>query len=147
MKNFQLLNSKEIKKLNLQLEDQFGNNFEFKDYIVFRTPKNKVFIINREFGEHDFSKIKINNIGLYFLTIEGDGYRLSIDGSQLFKPNKNVVELDDKLFKEWMTGENLNLEFEKGYIIIKYEGEFLGCGKSTGSKILNFVPKARRVKF
>jgi len=39
------------------------------------------------------------------------------------------------------------LEKENGYFLIKYNDDFLGCGKSTGNKILNYVPKARRVKF
>jgi|APSaa5957512576_1039674.scaffolds.fasta_scaffold39109_2 NOL1/NOP2/fmu family ribosome biogenesis protein len=147
MKNFELLNSKDIKNLNKQLKDQFGNEFNFKDYVVFRTPKDRIYIINREFGEHDFSKIRINNVGLYFLSIVKDGLRLSIDGSQLFKAKKNILELDKKGFEKWMTGEELILEKENGYFLIKYNDDFLGCGKSTGNKILNYVPKARRVKF
>ncbi len=147
MKNFDLLNSKEIKKLNKQLKEQFGNEFDFKEYLVYRTPKDRIYIVSREFGEHDFSKIRINNVGLYFLSIVKDGVRLSIDGSQLFKPKKNVLELTKKDFEKWMTGEDLNLEMENGYFLIKYKNEFLGCGKSNGEKIFNYVPKARRVKF
>ena len=147
MRNFDLLNSKEIMKINKQLNEQFGNEFNFKEYLVFRTPRDRIYIINKEFGEHDFSKLKINNIGLYFLSIVKDGVRLSIDGSQLFKAKKNILELKKNDFISWMTGEDLNLELEKGYFLIKYENEFLGCGKSTGNKVLNYVPKARRVKF
>jgi len=84
---------------------------------------------------------------LYFLSIVKDGLRLSIDGSQLFKAKKNILELDKKGFEKWMTGEELILEKENGYFLIKYNDDFLGCGKSTGNKILNYVPKARRVKF
>ncbi len=147
MKNFELLNSKRIKKLNNQLKEQFGNVFDFKNYLVFRTPKDRIYIITKEFGEHDFSKIKINNIGLYFLTIMNDGLRFSIDGSQLFEAKKNILELDEKQFEEWMVGNDLNLEFDKGYVIVKHKNEFLGCGKSLGERVLNFVPKGRRVKF
>ena len=147
MRNFEQLNNKEIKKLNFQLEKQFGNEFNFRDYLVFRTPRDRIYIVNKEFGKYDFSMIKINNIGLYFLTIAKDGIRLSIDGSQLFKAKKNVIELNNKKFKEWMIGEDLDLDYEKCYVIIKYKNEFLGCGKSTGEKVLNYVPKARRVKF
>jgi NOL1/NOP2/fmu family ribosome biogenesis protein len=147
MKNFELLNSKGIKKLNKQLKEQFGSEFNFKDYLVFRTPKDKIYIINREFGDYDFSKIRINNLGLYFLSIVKDGLRFSIDGSQLFKAKKNILELDERNFDRWMLGFDLNLELDNGYFLIKYKDEFLGCGKSTGVKVLNYVPKARRVKF
>ena len=147
MRNFDLLNSKEIKKINLQLKEQFGNEFNFKDYITFRTPRDRIYSVNREFSEYDFSKVKINNIGLYFLTIVKDGVRLSIEGSQLFKAKSNVVDLDEKNFRKWMSGEDLNLEFERGYVILKHKNEFLGCGRSSGEKIWNYVPKERRVKF
>jgi NOL1/NOP2/fmu family ribosome biogenesis protein len=147
MRNFHLLNSKEIKKLNNQLKEQFGNVFNFKEYIVFQTPKDRIYIVNRDFSELDFSKVKINNIGLYFLSIVKDGLRFSIEGSQLFEAKKNILELDKDNFEKWMVGNDLNLEVERGYFIVKYKDEFLGCGKSNGEKIFNYVPKERRVKF
>jgi len=147
MKNFELLNNKEIKKLNLQLKEQFNSEFDFSKYLVFLTPKDRVYIVNKEFGNYDFSRIKVNNIGLYFLSIVKDGIRLSIEGSQLFKAEKNILKLDRENFRNWMEGKDLDLEFDKGYVIVEYNGEFLGCGKSNGEKIFNYVPKERRVKF
>ena len=34
---------------------------------------------------------------------------------------------------------------EKGFVILKYENDFLGTGKVKENKILNFVPKTRRI--
>ena len=147
MGNFELLNSKEIKKLNKQLKEQFDSEFDFKEYLTFRTPRDRIYIVNKEFSKIDSSKLKINNIGLYFLSIMGDGLRLSIEGSQLFKAKKNILELKKSDFEDWMTGQDVNLEFEKGYVLLKYGNDFLGCGKSMGNKVLNYVPKPRRVKF
>jgi NOL1/NOP2/fmu family ribosome biogenesis protein len=147
MRNFELLNSKEIKKLNKQLKEQFDSEFDFKEYLTFRTPRDRIYIVNKEFSKIDSSKLKINNIGLYFLSIMGDGLRLSIEGSQLFKAKKNILELKKSDFEDWMTGQDVNLEFEKGYVLLKYGNDFLGCGKSMGNKVLNYVPKPRRVKF
>ena len=147
MKYFKLLNKKDIKKLNLQLKRQFDNEFDFKSYLVYKTPKNRVYIVNKEFSKLDKNKLKINNIGLYIFSIEDDGLRFSIDGSQMFKAKKNIIELNEKQFKEWMTGNNLDIKTEEGYYIIKYKDYFLGCGKSSGEKVYNYVPKERRVVF
>ncbi len=147
MRNFELLNSKEIKKLNKQLKEQFGNEFNFKEYLTFKTPRDRIYIVNKGFSDVDVAKLKINNIGLYFLSVMADGLRLSIEGSQLFKAKKNILELKKSDFEGWMTGEDLDLEYEKGYVLIKYKDDFLGCGKSMGEKVLNYVPKPRRVKF
>ncbi len=147
MKNFKLLNRKDIKNLNKQLIEQFGSEFKFKEYAVFKTPKNRIYIVNKEFDLIDYSKLKINNIGLYFMTIEKDGLRLSIDGSQIFMAKKNIIELDKNDFENWMSGKDLELEHSRGYVILKYGKNVLGCGKSLGEKILNYVPKERRVLF
>jgi NOL1/NOP2/fmu family ribosome biogenesis protein len=95
----------------------------------------------------NLDKLKVNGIGLYFLTLEERGVRLSIDGSQIFKPKKNILELNKKQFEEWMSGKDLDLECEKGYWIMKHNDNFLGCGKSSGNKIIGFIPKERRVVF
>tara|TARA_Y100000310_G_C20069039_1_gene528474 strand:+ start:50 stop:493 length:444 start_codon:yes stop_codon:yes gene_type:complete len=147
MKNFKLLNSKDIKNLNKKLVEQFGNEFNFKKYVTFKTPKNRIYIVNKDIGSINYSQLKINNLGLYFMTIEKDGLRLSIDGSQIFKAKKNVIDLNKNDFEDWMSGKNLNLKFENCYVILKYMENILGCGKSLGDKILNYVPKERRVVF
>ena len=74
--------------------------------------------------------------------------RLTFDGVSLFKNQirKNILEIDEKKANQWMKGEDLMINTEKGYKVLRYRGEFIGCGKSTGEKITNFVPKERRVK-
>jgi len=93
------------------------------------------------------TKLRINSLGLYFGKIEKDGLRLSIEGSQLIgnKSKKNVIKLDDNQVKEWMAGEVLEIKDYKGFVIIKHKNDFLGCGKAKEDRILNFVPKTRRL--
>lgn len=74
--------------------------------------------------------------------------RLSIEGSQLIGPHakKNVVELDRNELRQWLRGEDLIKEVkEEGYVIMKSNNDFVGCGRVKEGKILNFVPKARRL--
>jgi len=46
-----------------------------------------------------------------------------------------------------MKGQELNLKSgKKGFVIMKYNDDFLGSGKASEEKIGNFIPKTRRLK-
>ncbi|AGK60404.1 hypothetical protein Asulf_00375 [Archaeoglobus sulfaticallidus PM70-1] len=88
--------------------------------------------------------------GLYFATIEKDGLRLSMEGSFIVGKvaKKNVVEVDEEKALRWMRGEAIEInqtDVSEGYVILKYGSYFIGCGKLRNGKIINFVPKDRRL--
>jgi len=106
-------------------------------------------MINKDFSEIDIEKIRINSIGLYFGETFHNEIRLSIEGSQLIGKDctKNILELNEKESKEWLKGIDIDKEVEdRGFVIIKHDKDFLGCGKAVESKILNYVPKNRRLR-
>jgi NOL1/NOP2/fmu family ribosome biogenesis protein len=93
--------------------------------------------------------VHIIHYGVYFGRFEKDGLRLSIEGSQLIgeKAKRNIVEVDHENAVKWMRGEDIKVETEAcGYVILKWKNYYLGCGKIRNGKIINFVPKDRRVK-
>ena len=45
-----------------------------------------------------------------------------------------------------MAGEDVEIESKKGLVVLKHNGDFIGCGKSNGEKVFNYVPKERRIK-
>lgn len=145
MINLKILNKKKIKQILAMLEKQWG----FKDelnYAFLETAKGKIYISNKEIFNLDLSELKINSIGLYFAEIRS-GIRLSIEGSQIIGPKatKNVVELTEKETKQWMKGIDIEKKTDtEGFVILKHKNDFLGSGKATEDKILNFVPKTRR---
>ena len=100
----------------------------------------------------DLEKITpIERAGVYIgKYVEGeDAFRLSIEATQVFrkKINKNIFELNEKQAEEWMSGQELNIKPEKkGFMVMKYKDNFLGCGKASKEKITNFIPKNRRLK-
>jgi NOL1/NOP2/fmu family ribosome biogenesis protein len=148
MQNLKALNSKEIKKIYENLNDTFGFSKEL-DYAFLLNNRNRIFLINREISAIDTTKLRINSIGLYFAELPHDEVRLSIEGAQLIGKDctKNVVELNEKEARDWLKGFDLFKETkEKSFVILKHKDDFLGCGKATGEKILNFVPKNRRLK-
>jgi len=49
---------------------------------------------------------------------------------------------------EWMYGSELLINTGyRQFIILRYNGNLLGCGKASEQKVSNFIPKSRRLKF
>lgn len=147
IKNINFLNSKEIKELKKKLLDEYGFSGEL-DYGFLITETNKIYLINRDITRIDFKILKINNMGLYFCQDYGNELRLSIEGSQIIGPNSTkIVELDKKTAREWLKGFDIAYDgATKGFVIIKSGNDYMGCAKHKDGKLLNYVPKERRIK-
>ncbi len=86
--------------------------------------------------------------GIYFGTLDENGFRLSIEGCFLVGKfaRRNVYEVDDGKAKLWMSGKDIECNL-RGYVIVKWRKFYLGCGKANGRILRNFVPKNRRIPF
>ena len=147
IKNLKVLNKKQVKHLLQKIYDQWGAEIDLKEYGVLVNHKSKFFITNKEIFDIDLSKLRINSLGLYIGELE-HGIRLSIEGSQLIGPyaKKNIIEVDSRQRQDWLKGEDINIKGHyKGFVIIKHCQDYLGSGKFKDDKILNFVPKTRRL--
>lgn len=148
MSELKILNNKEIKEIYKIIEQQWNAKIKL-DYGVLKNNKNRVFIISKDISRIDISNLRLNSIGMYFCEIDKQGIRLSIEGSQLVGPKatKNVVELNEEEIKKWFKGEDLEKECKdcNGFVILKYNKDFLGNGKYKDGKILNYVGKTRRI--
>jgi len=145
-----ILRSASKKKILAQLNIQFG--ITKIPYLLLRFGKEKLRAFSGNLSVEELnkldSKLRIENMGLYFAKQQIDGIRLTFDGIQLFKDQitKNILNLNEKQAESWLQGNDLQIQTDKEFKILKHENEFIGCGKSTGEKITNFVPKERRVK-
>ena len=105
-------------------------------------------MVNKEISKIELSKLRINTIGMYFCEVNPIGIRLSIEGSQLIGPKatKNITELDEKQGKQWIKGEDLEIEGDySGFVLIKSNNDYIGTGKYKDGKIFNYVGKERRI--
>ncbi|MDP2750559.1 MAG: hypothetical protein Q8O89_07035 [Nanoarchaeota archaeon] len=147
MQNLKPMNSKEKKQVFEMLKSQYGFD-EKLDYVFFFNEKEqKLFIANPEISQQALESFNLNSVGLYFGQFYKEHLRLSIEGSQIVGPkaNKNILILDEHQKLEWLKGTDLDISEEEGFYLIKSGNDFLGTGKISGSKLFNFVPKARRV--
>ena len=147
MQEQKILNKKEINEILELIELQWGAKLDM-DYGFLMNNKKKVFIVNREISKINFSKLRLNSIGLYFCELDKKGIRLSIEGSQLIGTNacKNIAELDYEDTKKWFMGGDLEKECKdcSGFVLLRYKNDFLGSGKYVNGKILNYLGKPRR---
>lgn len=148
MKNLRILNNKEIKKI-LSLIKQQWNASPKLDYGFLMNKENKIFLVNRDIAKIDLAKLRINSLGLYLGEIAHGELRLSIECSQLIGPfaKKNIIELSDKEARDWLKGFDLEKQTDcTGHVILRNNNDYLGTGRVKENRILNFIPKNRRLK-
>ena len=107
---------------------------------------DKLYMISKELGE--FRDIRFNNVGLYFARILNTEIRLSIEGSQIIGKyaTKNIISLNNDEIKRWVGGFDVDtIEMLNGFALIKYKDDFFGSGKVKDGRIINFIPKERRI--
>lgn len=137
----------EIEKL---LEKNYGIKIPFKYHLI-RQGKEKLRIFTGNLNAQDLrimdKILTIDAVGLYFAFFKDEELRLGFDSvTFLGKGAKNIVDLNVSEARKWLQGRDLDKKTRfKNYIIVRNNSDILGCGKATGKKILNFVPKERRI--
>lgn len=135
-----------------QLNEQFGIKEIPEKTFLIKLGEEKIFAFSGDLQilwKIEKLNINIAGIGNYIAKEERGQIRLSIEGTHLFKEqiNKNIFELNKEQEEKWMHGSQLDIETNKrGFLIMKYEDDFLGTGKASENKIGNFIPKSRRLK-
>ena len=153
--NIRFVKSSEKKQILQDLNEQFG--IEKLNYLLIEAGKEKIRGFSGSLSKEEIQElgriVNIEVIGLYLIKKERSKsgkqeLRLSFDSPTLFKTQiaKNIVDIDDNQLSLWIRGNDLDLESPEGAVIIKHNDDFIGCGRSNGLKIFNYVPKDRRLK-
>lgn len=145
------IKSSKKKKILQELKEQFG--IEKLNYLLIQTGKEKIRAFTGHLSKEEILQLSrltnIELIGIYLIKREEQqDLRLSLDATHLLKEQitKNIIEINESQLQEWIRGRDLEIKTNKGNIIIKYESDFIGSGKSNGEKIFNYIPKERRLK-
>ncbi|MEM4336701.1 MAG: hypothetical protein QXG86_01730 [Candidatus Woesearchaeota archaeon] len=148
MQKLKFLNTKEIKEIRKKIEEQWGCDF-ISDNVFVLSSKNKIYLLSKDVEKINFKNMRISSAGLYFAEISENGeLRLSIEGAQLIgrDATKNVVNLTTDQVKNWLRGNDLDINTGKNcFVILKHGSDFLGTGRAKQNKIINFIPKTRRI--
>ncbi|MEM3370881.1 MAG: hypothetical protein QW471_04300 [Candidatus Woesearchaeota archaeon] len=136
------------------MKEQWGADLISEGFLdkfaLMQDSNNNIFIISKGVSALNSVKhLRIDSAGLYFGELKNGNLRLSIEGSQIVgrHASKNIVKLSREECSEWMKGNSIRKDIpsHQGYLIVKYENYFLGCGRIKDGMLLNFIPKVRRV--
>ncbi|MCD6477734.1 MAG: hypothetical protein J7K87_01900 [Candidatus Aenigmarchaeota archaeon] len=149
-----VLSRDEKKKLEKIIKEKYGCDIDIKNFIVFLTGEDKIWIANGDFDTSLLKDIKrIYSMGLYFGRLKrNDKIKLSIEGSNLIgkKARKNLVELDKKEAEKFMLGMDvkpqriINSNLNE-FVIVRHGDYTLGSGLLRDGFVENLTPKARRI--
>lgn len=146
------LKSGDKKRLLREAEEIYGiGKLDFPILLV--TGKQKIRVFSGSMSKDEIRELSgianVEIVGAYvFKQDEKFGLRISMDGTKILSEEikKNVIEINQEEMKEWLCGKNLEVVRERGVYVVKHGDDFLGCGISDGKKIINYVPKERRVR-
>ncbi|MBD3312344.1 hypothetical protein GF352_02725 [archaeon] len=140
----ELMNSKEVKKLQSIMDEQYGTHLEG---FFYKGSKNRIYLGTRFTRLIEFKKVNAEGVGLYIGRLRDDGFRPSIEGVQLLRPEKNVYELSKEQLWDWLRGYKITINTDyEGYCALSHQGEIIGPGKIKNKKVWNYVPKNRRIR-
>ncbi|MBU1501717.1 MAG: hypothetical protein KJ905_03000 [Nanoarchaeota archaeon] len=146
-----ILNVNEKKKIEEDLVERFGIK-EIPGELIMRG-KERLFFFSGDLSVNKLKKIEskiiVERVGIYFGKVSEWGVRLSIEGVNFLKEQitKNIFDLTESQVEDWIRGRDLDVETgQRGFLVMKYKEDFLGCGKASEKKIGNFIPKSRRVR-
>ena len=143
-----IMASREVKVFFKLIEKQYGAVPDGFKAFAFLKGKDKIHVVTKDVDKIDFTKLRINSMGLYIAEVKKEQIRLSIEGSQLIGPSakKNVCTLTREQLKLWFTGNDVPVKEEyDGFVILKHGNDYVGSGKYKEGMIHNYVPKALRL--
>jgi len=146
--NLRFLNHKDLKPIRKMFEDQYGIT-EKLPYVFMLSEKDDLYAVSEEIKEVDLDGLRTHTIGIYIGHVKKGLFRPSIEGSAILGPlaQKNVLTVDKKIEKMWMYGLDIPCTDDsvEGFAIIHSGNDWCGSGWKKDDKILNHVPKGRRI--
>jgi len=145
--NLKIQSRKEAGSIKKQLQEQWSFEGDL-DYVFLMNNKGKIYIVKKEIFDIDDTKVRIDSLGMYFGAIDKGGLRLSIEGSQLVGPhcNKDILTLNKPQKDMWIRGIVIQQKHPNtGYVLIRYNDDFMGCGKVKNNELLNYFSKSRKI--
>ncbi|MEK6848176.1 MAG: tRNA pseudouridine(55) synthase TruB [Nanoarchaeota archaeon] len=146
-----IISKKEKERILNKLKEDYG--IGQINGTLLETGKGKIRLFTGNLAQEEVNRIIFNirteMIGIYLAKKDENETRISFDSLSLFRNevSKSVIEISDEDAKIWGNGEEIGTDAQNknnGFVIIRNNGNLLGCGKIKDGQIKNFVPKERR---
>jgi len=144
---------KEKNRIEKIIEKNYCAKLDLSNVILAKTSNEKVWVLSKEVGKLDISKLKVINVGLYLGRLKAnEKILLSIEGCQLVgrQARRNIAILNETEAEKFIQGQDVEVEKsvdckERNFVLVKYKEDFLGAGKFVNNKVENLVSKSRRL--
>ena len=147
--NIYFIKSSEKKEIIEELKEQFG--IEELPFLLIESGKEKIRGFTGSLSKEEIVELGkiawIEGVGIYLFKRE-EALRIGFDATQILgnQITKNIIDITEEQARFWLRGRDIEMQTPRGIVVVRYQGDFFGCGKSTGEKITNHVPKERRLK-
>jgi len=135
----------------------------FDGYVFYKKGAKKVWAVRREtvdalVGEdpdeaETLESLDYESVGLPLTRVGGNHDKPTTDALQRFGDSvtRNDVTLGAEDARAFVRGKTVDIEFgedevDLGYVVVKHEGEVLGCGLYFPGELRSQIPKGRRVE-
>lgn len=148
---YKFIKSSEKRKIEAELEELYGID-SLPEYLLIEAGKKRIRAFSGSLSKEEIMllsrAVKVELVGIYLISKKDEEARLNFDAVSLLKDKitKNVLEINEEQFQNWIRGQDLELETQRGTVVIKYKNDFIGVGKSNGEKVFNYIPKERKLK-
>ena len=145
-----ILNTKEKHKIVERLNEQFG--ISELPFMLIQAGKERLRGFFGSLSPNELKRlsenVRVEVVGSYLMTEESDGFRFSFDSLFVFKDKikKNLVEISDDNAEKWLAGQDIDVEHENAWVVLKNKEDLIGCGKVKDGRVKSYVPKERRVR-
>jgi len=140
----------ERKRILASLHERYG--ISQVSGTLLETGKQKIRLFSGTMTKEELQElaglVAVEVVGLYIVSREKVGFRIGLDGTTMLGKyaTQHVHELSAQETEHWMKGGDILVKLERGIWIVKHGSDFLGCGVSNGEKLINYVPKERRIR-
>jgi NOL1/NOP2/fmu family ribosome biogenesis protein len=126
-----------------------------KPGVIVSKIKDSYYEKKEKFGDYLFTlsepfNIKHLNViryGVKIGQIDKQEIRYDYHYARFIKEFEPSLEIDKEALEKYYRGEAINVNYPKGYVLIKYQGINVDIAKSDGRIIKNRLPKGLRKKF
>lgn len=139
------LNSKQKKKLLKSLTAQFG--FESDEDFHLIQDGDNIYYFNSDIDGVDLDSLRLSQIGMRIGVLKDDFVMLTVQGCQLLGDycSKNILEFDNESMRDYLKGEDLICDENKGIFLLKSNDNYFGCSKCVKGILRNNVERTRQI--
>ncbi|MBU0760513.1 MAG: hypothetical protein KJ718_06240 [Nanoarchaeota archaeon] len=146
------IKSSEKKKILAVLGEQYG--LSSLSYLLIEGGRKKLRAFSGSLSKEEILGLgnltNIELIGMYIISRRDQDLRINFDALSIpeikNQISKNIIKISKQQLELWMRGHDLEIKCERGPVVLQFQDDFVGIGKSNTEKIFNYVPKERKLK-